>query len=218
MRSMRKTKLRKADRAAIGIGTLIVFIAMVLVAAIAAAVIIRTAEGLEEDAERTGTGARQDVSGSLRVRLVEGRITDQDDGYVDELYIYFNLYGGSQDIQMEEVIIHLLLTPRVGQPAQAYDLKFVDGEDNANDTLYGVKAVNDPLGTYASSQVLDGSSILRARIILRDPPEGVGRMLPTDSEVLILMMPTTGGPATTEELTTPAAYPPEDGSWIVLES
>ncbi len=216
MQRMARKKVARDDRGAIGIGTLIVFIAMVLVAAIAAAVIIRTAEGLEEDAERTGTGARKDVSSAIRIRMVEGRVSDAET--VDEIYVYFDLYGGSVDVRMETVFIHLLLSPRAGQPAEAYDLQFVDGENNANDTLYGVKAISDPLGSYASSQVIDGETILMARIVLRDPPDGVGRELPPDSDMSILFMPGTGGPISTEECKTPASYPSQADSRILIES
>ena len=51
--------------AAIGIGAMIVFIALILVAAVAAAVIIQTAEKLQQNAETTGKDTAKNLAGKL---------------------------------------------------------------------------------------------------------------------------------------------------------
>ena len=56
--------------AAIGIGAMIVFIALILVAAVAAAVIIQTAEKLQQNAQKSGDDTADDMSGQLMISFV----------------------------------------------------------------------------------------------------------------------------------------------------
>jgi len=97
-----KNNSQKEDTvAAIGIGAMIVFIALILVAAVAAAVIIQTAEKLQQNAQKTGDDtAKQSTSrfmvnaGSedaandymLFVKLAFGSIAVSDTDVVVQLY------------------------------------------------------------------------------------------------------------------------------------
>ena len=64
--------LRRKDVGSIGIGAMIVFIAMVLVAGIAASVLVQTANRLENQAMTTGQDTTAEVATGIRVVDIEG--------------------------------------------------------------------------------------------------------------------------------------------------
>ena len=51
----------------IGIGAMIVFIALILVAAVASTIIIKTAEELQQNAEATSQDTREQISGKVSI-------------------------------------------------------------------------------------------------------------------------------------------------------
>jgi hypothetical protein len=55
------------DEGSIGIGAMIVFIALILVAAVASTIIIKTAEELQQNAENTSSDTRQQISGKVAI-------------------------------------------------------------------------------------------------------------------------------------------------------
>lgn len=60
-------ELQTDKAAAIGIGAMIVFIALILVAAVAAAVIIQTAEALQQNAQQTGDDTADNMAGKIMI-------------------------------------------------------------------------------------------------------------------------------------------------------
>ncbi len=70
--SMKRIKRKEDEEGAMGVGTLIIFIAMVLVAAVAASVLIDTANQLQQQAQRTGDEAIREVSSSFQVQDAYG--------------------------------------------------------------------------------------------------------------------------------------------------
>jgi len=103
------------DRGQVGIGTLIVFIAMVLVAAIAAGVLINTAGLLQSQAEATGEETSQQISDRVQVTTVTGTVgndsTDDSEGLnetrVDEVGLTVFRSPGSGDLDLTNVIIEV---------------------------------------------------------------------------------------------------------------
>ena len=58
---------RDNESGSIGIGAMIVFIALILVAAVASTIIIKTAEELQQNAENTSDDTRKQISGKVSV-------------------------------------------------------------------------------------------------------------------------------------------------------
>jgi flagellin FlaB len=96
--------IKNKDVGSIGIGAMIVFIAMVLVAGIAASVLIQTSTSLESQAMLTGEATTREVSAGIYVVNIEGHNTS---GRVDLLAIMVRPRAGSDDIDLGETIIEI---------------------------------------------------------------------------------------------------------------
>ncbi len=91
------------DRGQVGIGTLIIFIAMILVAAVAAGVLLRTSGTLQTKATATGEQATTEVSTTLRVVSVIGHSSDDTD--IDNITVTVQLAAGSGDVDITDVLM-----------------------------------------------------------------------------------------------------------------
>jgi flagellin FlaB len=91
------------DRGQVGIGTLIVFIAMVLVAAIAAGVLINTAGFLQTQAEDTGTESTEQVADNLNVITQVGNVSGGDK--INEVRVGVQPASGADDINLAKLTV-----------------------------------------------------------------------------------------------------------------
>jgi len=95
------------DRGQVGIGTLIVFIALVLVAAIAAGVLINTAGFLQTQAEQTGEDSSSQVANNINVigevGVVNGSSTD--DPGIEIARLTVQRSPGSDNVDLSELSI-----------------------------------------------------------------------------------------------------------------
>ncbi len=134
-------------RAQVGIGTLIIFIAMVMVAAVAAAVLIETSGVLQQKAFSTGKEATLEVSSNIDVESIEGwrsgvnaSIGDYDSfsDTLDRLNLRCSLKVGSEPVDLNQIVI------TITDGTTTNDLRYIEGTVDAN-------ATNVSDGNFSSS-------------------------------------------------------------------
>jgi flagellin FlaB len=94
----------KNKRGAMGIGTLIIFIAMVLVAAVAASVLINTSGFLQQKASATGKQSTEQVASGIQVLQVMGVHNNSN---INKLAIYITPNAGSAPIDLSQAVVML---------------------------------------------------------------------------------------------------------------
>lgn len=171
------------ERGQVGIGTLIVFIAMVLVAAIAAGVLINTAGFLQSQAEATGQESTDLVSERIDVTSEVGIVSSASNGELGEIRLSVSGAPGADQIDLTEMTIQA-----VG-PGGQENLVFTDataadsvtipsGDDTINvpteavddgETIrFGVSTFNNYGGSGESIEISDGSTTVTREITSSD--------------------------------------------------
>ncbi len=158
---MKRNNITQNRSAQVGIGTLIIFIAMVLVAAVAAAVLIQTSGVLQQKAQTTGKEATKEVSSNIDIDSIEGwrggsnSSASDWDTYSDEIYrldMRCSLKVGSEPVDMNQVVI------TITDGTTTNDLRYIYGELNATDGDDAPRIGGDVnnISTYYRLEVRDG--------------------------------------------------------------
>lgn len=102
-------KIKQQDIGSIGIGAMIVFIAMVLVAGIAASVLVQTSTRLESQAMTTGAETTKEVATGLAVSNVLGYVNKTRAGSPDvsRLAIQVRTRAGSEEIDLSQTYVEI---------------------------------------------------------------------------------------------------------------
>jgi len=144
------------DRGQVGIGTLIVFIAMVLVAAIAAGVLINTAGFLQSSAEETGQQSSDQVTNRLEVVNAVGTQIDSGSNTIALVELTVRKAPGAGNIDLGSTTLQMV------HSSGSYDLThgLDDGDlsDAPNSTHFNTSTIQDDDTSISTSQVLNDPS------------------------------------------------------------
>ncbi len=144
---MRRENVRMNENevsGSIGIGAMIVFIALILVAAVASAVIIQTGEKLQQNAQQTGDDTREEIGGKISIITVwVGDQTDCDGaGTADDkcITLVYELAAGSEPVDETNVLWTIICQNNGGT---AMTTIFGDFDDaGGNDEATGSDTLN----------------------------------------------------------------------------
>jgi flagellin FlaB len=189
------------ERGQVGIGTLIVFIAMVLVAAIAAGVLINTAGFLQTQAEATGEESTSQVSDRIQIVSTSGDVDGSQN--VDTVRFVVALAPGSSPIDLTQTSIQF-----IGEQGEATDSGQDLVDSGTDDT--GISNIQG-----LSNNVLTDNSD-RAEIAIDLTNDG-GNIETTynelsENERLSVIVTTAAGASTEKEIRVPTTITSDDSS------
>ncbi|WP_277555017.1 archaellin/type IV pilin N-terminal domain-containing protein [Halobaculum limi] len=141
------------ERGQVGIGTLIVFIAMVLVAAIAAGVLINTAGFLQSKSQETGQQSSKQVSNRLQEVATVGNVIENGDGddVVDIVNVTVTQAAGAGDIDVQNATV-TWIGPSGTYQLQSTTTNFSDSGLSSGDDKFSYASVKNVAG---NENVLD---------------------------------------------------------------
>jgi flagellin FlaB len=184
-------------KAQVGIGTLIIFIAMILVAAVAAGVLLRTSGSLQQKAAVTGEQSIKEVSTQLKAISTTGWQNVTTANQVDGLIITTSLAAGSGDIRFTDII----LTYHSGDIYIAginYTNVAVTTPADVADTAapaanFGVNVLNGD-----SDEILEVGETIELHVFIEES-DGTDRPLSSDTTFTLTLQPKAGQVSTVKK-------------------
>lgn len=175
-----KRKEPEEEIGTMGIGTLIIFISIVLVASVAASVFINTVKMLQQQAQKTAEQAMQQVSTSFQVRSCYGYTNDERTN-IDTIYLNLGLGAGSPTQNLNYTLIH------IDDGEMDTGLNYTTGK--ASGDSYNATELLDPEGYFDTTNPLISAG---TTVKLQINASAIGLNLTTQTECRIEITPKHG--------------------------
>ena len=212
-----KKKLKEENIGSIGIGAMIVFIAMVLVAGIAASVLIQTSTRLEAQAMASGQETIEEVASGIAIFDIAGSIVTPGED-IRYLAITVRARAGSPNIDLNHTVI--LISDETDKCLLSYDYADENHfEDNVNGDLFAtdtwddltdeefgilvIEDADDSLSQYAP--VINRGDKVVLSVQCDDATGAFAANVPERTDMFGKIIPEVGFPGIIT-FTTPAAY------------
>lgn len=221
-----QTVERNRDEGSIGIGAMIVFIALILVAAVASTIIIKTAEELQQNAESTSDDTRKEISG--KISIINMIVNGSDGTDIDSVIVTAKVASGSTDVLVSNIdflvscgdtttfgIVNAnlgtespwgqIIAGTAGTNVKGADADLATGADNGAGTWSQPNAETLAGAAFTTSQELTAGTVFKFDINLDKNYLGVVASGPCENlagvgETLQLKMIVEGGGTTISEL------------------
>ncbi len=185
-----------------GIGAMIIFIAMVLVAGIVAYVLLSTGSLLEIQSGNTGTQTIKEVSSGLKVSTIQGHNTA---GLIDKIVILITPRAGSPEIDLTGVLIELSDSEQknILEYSSSY---WIDGTAGL-DSLFDVDAFSSVASEFGAIVLIDddGSCSQTTPVINRG------------DSVMLALNTTATLSGIGENINIMGNVIPEEGAWSIIQ-
>jgi len=189
----------------VGIGTLIVFIAMVLVAAIAATVLLNVSGMLQQKASATGKQTTEQISSNLQVISIMGYQNDVSDNNIVRLIISLKASAGSSKIDLRNLMLRI---NNGTTEARLFAQSNGSQVNNATNTYFGLIERVDPNNLFNATNtvyVIDHNSLIDLNVSLLSGAAGINMNITPRANVELELVPEIGAPVHIE-MTAPSTF------------
>ena len=163
MSEYNQTVERNQEEGSIGIGAMIVFIALILVAAVASTIIIKTAEELQQNAESTSDDTRKEISG--KISIINMIVNGSDGTDINSVIVTAKVASGSTDVLVNNI-----------------DFMVSCGDTASFGIVTGNLGTESPWGQVIAGTA--GTNVLGADLVAATGDEGAGTWSEPNAETL----------------------------------